>query len=792
MSTGAVDIRLRPLRLAFIVSPSDKQSLLKAIQISSSLWGGIYNPIVPLYRRTPKIWGDKFARNISGKDIVRNYIKAFDPDFIVPIGQINLGDHQIPSHKIVNPDEIVSGMEEDGTPRYGVGILEILRHFYVKELKFLRKEPLEVIFPQISPQFNIFLASFLGMLPKKVDELVIKNFDELANIDRPLVTINNYLDNFSARKIFPRRLTMIEINPLRINLNASGQYIFLMDASHSLDVIDYWNLRAIGRNVLPIANQICTMENVKSLAVKFIDMNFTRFHHKKNILDTTIILKGRSVSDYLFDSFVASLEIPKPIKQQGYKYSTQRWYPRFWDNLAREDDGVGACRLEVKEEHHEFEKKQNHIYLRTIDPDFAARYGGHGSYRYANEIDIRLFGGDGELYAEVFPSEIENVARAIGVIGFDEWRISEEGLVYFPRFPKWRMNISPPLAKNIMTSWLKNRGWSVNLSSPGRIAYQMLKQVGGSWGLAILTIPGLIELLNKTSEGKSLLRKAFWAKLQKITNEDKFASDPKGLLRRLTELKAFQLGVDIQCPVCQQHSWYTLSEIDYDINCPKCLNQFDVPSYSPDEIKWSYRSFGSFSLPRQAFGVYSVLLTYYFFARILDGATTPLMSFEASNNNVEIEADLALFYKNSMLDKTKKELMFAECKTFNRFEKKDVERMKLIAKKFPGSVIVFSTFNASLTKKEKEIIIPLAKQGRKYRKDGRMKTPVLILTSTELFSHIHLHDSYKSKKGRHAIFGELNFELRNIRVLCDITQQLYLDMEPRAEELNMVWEKRAN
>ena len=305
----------------------------------------------------------------------------------------------------------------------------------------------------------------------------------------------------------------------------------------------------------------------------------------------------------------------------------------------------------------------------------------------------------------------------------------------------------------------------------------MLKQLGGSWGIAILTRPGLIKLLNKMSEGKSLLKNAFWAEIQKITNEDKFNRDPKGLLKRLTELKIFRIGVDIQCPICQQHSWHSLSEFDYETKCPICLNQSDIHSHLPDDIKWSYRSFGPFSLPKQAFGVYTVLLTYYFFARTLDGATTPLMSFIANKNTIEIEADLALFFQKSKFAKPKRELLFVECKTFNRFEKKDIERMKVLSKEFPGSVIVFSTLNSTLTQKEKRLIRPLVNQGRKYWKENQTSNPVLILTSTELFSHISLDNTYKEKGDQHAKFEGRHFDLHQLRPLCDITQQLYLDMQ---------------
>ncbi len=791
MPVGTIDIRLRPLKLAFLVSPRDRHSLLKAIQINSILWGGAFNPIIPFYRRTPKVWGDKLSRNVTGKNIVEGYIKAFDPDLFVPIGNIKLDGYKIPDEKIIQPDEIISGIEDDGTPCYGIGIFEILHHIYKKEFKFIRKEPLQIFFPNISSKFKLFLASIFGVLPKSIDDMVIETFDQLLSIDRSQLTIHDYTKNFSSRKLFPRRLTMMEITPLRVNSHHDGQCIFLMDANNALDIIDYWNLRASGWNIIPIAKQVCDLDDVKSIAIKFIEENFIPYRHNPNMFHHTTILKSRNISESELNDFTLSLKLPKPDNPEKFKYSMQHWYPRIWDNWAREKDGVGGCKLEVKEEQHDLQTIPDHISLRTIDPDFASRFGGHGTYRFANEINIRIYGDEGEPYAEVIPDGIEVIAHSIGAIGFREWRISNEGLVYLSTHTKWRMTLSPPLAENVMTSWLESKSWTVKVSSPGLIAKQMLKQLGGSWGIAILTRPGLIKLLNKMSEGKSLLKKAFWAEIRKITNEDKFNRDPKGLLKRLTELKIFRIGVDIQCPICQQHSWHSLSEFGYETKCPICLNKSDIHSQLPDDIKWSYRSFGPFSLPKQAFGVYTVLLTYYFFTRTLDGATTPIFSFLAKKNHIDIEADLALFFQKSKFGKPKRELLFVECKTFNRFEKKDIERMKIIAKEFPGSVIVFSTLNSTLTQKEKRLIRPIVRQGRKYWKEGKTNNPVLILTSNELFSHyISLSHKYKEKGGLHAKLAERPFNLHQLLPLCDITQQLYLDMEAWSDWFQKEIEKR--
>ena len=58
MTKGTVKVTLRPIKLAFLVHPEDKKSLLESIEINTFLWGGVYNPIIPTYKRIPSKWKD--------------------------------------------------------------------------------------------------------------------------------------------------------------------------------------------------------------------------------------------------------------------------------------------------------------------------------------------------------------------------------------------------------------------------------------------------------------------------------------------------------------------------------------------------------------------------------------------------------------------------------------------------------------------------------------------------------------------------------------------------------------
>jgi hypothetical protein len=780
MPIGQVEIKLRPIKLAFLVDPTETDAVLHAIEINTLLWGGMFNPIIPVFRRRPKNWVPFLPSRTTAAEIVSGYVNAYNPDFMVPLGKCANNAAVIPLRELISVDDIISPIKDEGVPGYGIGIFELLNYIYDQDFKFIQKNPIQMAIAISSNKHHLFTASVFGAIPSYIDAAVKDHYKELFSIEWLDIKNSNYLGFLISKYIFPSHISQWKLRTHRGSLYRDGYCIFYMDASNTLDVIDYWNLRAVGWTVIPIIRQVTSDEHVKEVVVKFIERNYTPHRYNQQIYHNTTILRSRSIIDDEVLAFAQSLNVAAPTDQLSPKYVIQQWYPRIWDNWAREKDGVDCCEIEADAQTHEFQEIPKRLSFLTLDPPMLFRYRGAGTPRFANTIKLRFYGDDAEPMAEIIPEGDDRVAHAIGAIGWKEWRIGPQELVYLSRYPENRISFNPPRAEQVFSSWLKAKGWEVSLSSPGRIAKQVLKQIDGVWRLSGLANPGLISLLvKKLTEGRTLSKEELRAEAHKIAQQDKdiFQPSPQGVILYLTDLNIVRLGMNIQCPVCQQRSWHSMDALDYQIRCEKCLHVFTIPSHSPDELKWAYRAFGPFSLPNSAYGVYSVLLTLRFFVSVLEGATTPIMSFLAKGHGHEIEADLGLFFQKMVFGREKRELLFAECKTYSRFTKRDVGRMRQLAQSFPGAIIVFSTLNETLNESEKRFIRPLANQGRRHWRDDRSYNPVLILTATELFSHFGgLGHAWEAKGGKHAALTQNRFDLHDILPLCDLTQQLYLAM----------------
>lgn len=768
MVRGTVNVRLRPIKLAFLVHPNDKESLLKAIEINTFLWGGTFNPIIPTYRRIPKNWEYGPFKNPDAQSVLSGYLDNFDPDYVVPMGACSDYPFDVGHREKINASEILASVDEDGTPTYGIGLFEVLNYFIEQEFKFQRRDPLEFCVPSFVPCLRPFLASVFGKLPENIDEIFWNNFATPLDANKMDCSEANYAQLLSPRNLFLRHMTQFHLKISRVVRRRWQEYIFFLDATKPLDVMDYWNLRAIGWSVIPIPKQF---------ACSFVEANYQPRYSNPEIYHYTAVLKSRSISEDECQHFIDSLSIPHSDEiNRCPRVMFHRSYPRIWREWAGDPDYVECCELEGDAAQHDILTGQEEVRFKTLDPKFMNRFGGYSMPRFANEIKMRFYGGE-ELLAEVIPEGGMELVRVIGSFNIRNLRLSRKGLVHLSQYSQSPVFLSIPQAEAIFTEWLEARGWTANVSPAGRIAKQIIRQLEKVGGLSILTRQGIIRLLGKmnTSSEKSRSEKFVRSEINKIANQTalRWQSAAEGILQQLIEAKVLQLGMEIQCPICTQSSWYSVEAVDYELQCPKCLENLSFP-HTSKEVKWAYRTLGPFSLPNQAHGAYAVLMTLHFFSAhgMLSGATTPLMSFTVEKAGTKMEADLALFFQASNFGDSKIEVVFAECKTFNSFEKKDADRMAKLGKAFPGAVLAFATLKESLCEKEQRILRPLVNRSRRDWKNNRPFNPILILTGKELFLESFWDSPLNDRN------------IRGLSELCELTQQSNLGMDSPDEWLN--------
>src|SRR5262249_28423048 len=140
MTELSATIRLRPTRIGFLVRPTDLATVLKIMRACTCVWGGVYNPIIPVFRTAPKEWrGERFERT-KGLAVARGYVRFFEPDVYVEaeaglLEEAGLGalrsKHGI-RQELVTLAEFLSPRDyrDWSEPAFGLSMLDVMRDFY--------------------------------------------------------------------------------------------------------------------------------------------------------------------------------------------------------------------------------------------------------------------------------------------------------------------------------------------------------------------------------------------------------------------------------------------------------------------------------------------------------------------------------------------------------------------------------------------------------------------------------------------------------------------------------------
>lgn len=798
--TSMFGTKVRPIRLAHLVDPNDPGQVREAIRLSSTLWGGSYCPIITLYKRMPATWKDLLRAPLAMR-VISGYIDAFDPDILVQFSKTIPDSLKQSGLEVIRPETVWENLKEHRSPQYGLGVFELFTDIFEEHFKYKPKYPIKVVIPKIPPQLSLFWASLFGEYPATISSLLEKYYLEpleVKMIDFQLPKLTELMEN---NVLFPRRITQRGLTPFNRSGFGRDAFVYFCDATKVEDVVDFWNLRALGKSVIPLPKQLQDDPQLRDIVIGFLKFNRRPWKHNPQVCDTASIVRARSRTMEQMQEYAKTLKIdrePNDPSLDGF-FSLQHWYPRIWDEWAKDKDGAVPADIYSEEEkaievNDVSDREEAEIHFRPLLPELAQGYGYYGAPRCANEISFHLY-GPADYLAEAFPkSSGDNFSRAISGLTSSrgDWRVGKNGLVMLVKhdFNEIR-NI--PTAETIVFSWLTDLGWKPELSAPGLIAKQIRRTLEGSpYLLRNERVLGLFEHMN----GGSVKQDGSPVESNKVTQERDLpvgevknrvdaASERGNLYDYLISRGIFKLGLRPQCPRCLRHSWFALENVRDTFNCPKCLNVFPAIGNLGNVI-WSYKTTGPFSVPNYADGAYAVLaLEFFGHHKMHTLRTTPVLSFKATAaNKKDLEADFALFWQESMFGEKRDGIMFGECKTYGRFEKKDYDRMRYLAKVFPGAVLVFSTLRKSLTPKEVVEISRIAKAGRKYWKPERPLNPLLLLTGTELLDWSgppYCWEDSVRKRFDH---------VRGLLDICDATQQIYLNLPSWQAEWHEKWEKK--
>ncbi len=685
--------------------------------------------------------------------------------------------------------------QNDGPVGIGLSVIDLYRHLYNREYQFVRKHPVKVVHPiPRMGKFGTFVAACFGGFPTAEGLDFFKHaYQEAFEATDLSVDGENLFETLKGCKT-PLWMGSCGIEVRRRSWT-SNPTLFFMDATQPKDLIDFWNLRALGRRILPVPRQWA--DQLVDPCKAFVQAQHIPLRHNPNIKQWTTLLKSRSVGRGEFDAFARQVHV-----QGDEALSIQHWYPRLWDDWARDKDHGERCELCAEEGETESRASGSWIAFRGLFPTFADEFTTAGKPAWANVVRIRDSSLGTEL-AQVLPPDLGVLDRLLDTMDFNATMTTSEGIVVLSRYQDWTHHWTLPDGFSVFHSWLKGRGFKAELSGAGRVTMQLIRSLGGPLGANLIGDADILKLLDQMAHGlveipsedshvsgkppvrgRIVNRKTIWDLLLKANEGKKDRAERR--FNSLLKRGIFRLGLELKCTQCSQRNWYGLSEIADHLRCERCLQEFSFPSVNPPKEAWSYRTQGPFSVENFAQGGYTVALAVRFLVSTSHAEATWVPSMKMiDGNGSEVEIDFGIWWRDSSINMGAPSLLLGECKSFNTFGKEDLKRARTLAESFPGATLVFATLRPSLKPHEKTRIAALARRGRKHLKGDNWRTPVMVLTSHELMSDLGPPSCWRDAGGRFAEFAKGFRGIGGLSELCDATQQLHLEMESYGE-----WQQR--
>lgn len=799
--------------MGFLVSPTNVAEVRRIMQVCTCLWGGAFNPIIPVCDELPEQWTDPPFRTLTGTEVTRGYIDFFEPDVFVEceIGlaaraavadlKFTYGEPRVvPLDAFFDPPEPRSGQ-----PRvpFGLTVLDVYQELYDRQFQFVRRHDNRVALFEHSTDHDAFVQAAFGGFPAQ-------------GFLAPLAKA--YREAFDPLLLEPSAATWIKVikegcmTPLRLTTHdvkrePSGYndpILFVADPNSSLDLIDLWNLRQFATPVVPI-NSVWATE-ARDTIREFVAANYRPLPgNPHGVMIHTTLQFGRSFSEDRAKEIALSLLDGLPPGSWSY----HRWYQGIWC-VDRTQDRVmqpRRARLTAAESDVELpvanDQTEKSVRFRSLAPAFASLYGD-GRARWVNVLTLHTYTTD-ESLAVVLPSDTPQQTAARIRLGGDGAIISREGLVlpqHFKNHPEFLQLLS---GAQLFGQYFEARGLAAGPSEPGRIADQILRSIGGISRAALLAHRETLETLDKMAKSvrqfsdgtteqypdRARPVRLWQSLLAKRNNQKRWLGD--FALDAFVKAGILRLGLSLQCPNCLNYNWCGLREIDEQVVCERCLKQFDFPqgALNFDHTPWQYRVVGPFAVPDYARGAYATVLALRVFSANLGGDAQLTYSTGldiVAGPEDKHELDFVFWYRRRQTFDWDEEpvLALGEAKSFaeESFKARDIERMEALARTFPGALLVFATMKDRLSDAEKAGIGKLALWGRELLKTGQPRNPVVVLTATEMFSDWHIRDTWENAGGKHKEFASrayLGFD--NLWDFADLTQHLYLGLPDKWAEI---------
>lgn len=714
LHTLSLNLRYRPLRIGWCVEAGDWEAVRLAMRMSFVLWGGRFNPIIP----------------IDDRDHAEALIKLFRVDALHAVSQTEATKRFAESFKHLpwpTLNDGPFGKNYGPTKASVVDIHHPISKIYEDEFrhKFEGQPPLLLHeWDESDPLADILLATFGGQPSVELTgtDYVGKASQALLGqrcvlqADAPLPPPAQMMSfGFLSRAYLKQHYSVQNHWP------GSGFYVGSADIFE--DLIAFWNLRACDVHVV--------FEDVRYPARNSLVRGPWAEH----------CLTEYGPSEHTVTLWSRNEIAPEHADQFGdhqlrYTLSSHAWNGHnlrapimmFGDGSALaavgEQYGKTTASFAVNDlpfvKHPDIDQQ---LYVLSVDPG------------------IGLSDDRTTLHLPFIPALNEFYGRNCGF----EWngaRAEPGGTGFITPAYQDHISLRAVDVPQMIVELFASVGIEAEISNAGRVVTTLIRQMGGVDNCRAFKIEGVRRLIENHRPDDSFSRStakqtiggqgdcrpmSLYSQLfiEPRPFKEKLTSD--AVLKHLLEKGVFRAGLNFACPNCDLQFWSTLDEAKSRMECHFCGHSFGVSSQLKDK-DWAFRRSGLFGRDDHQGGGIPVSLTLQQLIRV-SGTSTPVhvagMTLRPSGADIpHCESDFVLVSERGADSRV--QVLIGECKTRQPITESDVSNLIAVADAFPpGEFDVFIVFS-KLEKFSREEIELMRTANTKYRQRA------ILLTQDEL------------------------------------------------------------
>lgn len=696
MNTLSVRVRYRPIRIGWCVRTGDLEALQKALKLTFTMWGGRYNPVIPV---------DDF-------DLACALVRLFRVDVLWPASEDNhvkefIGRFTHLPNPFFHKQLFVPAGDDERSAQL-VDIYHPILQLYEEHFKNNPSPEVNVTIYEWQPDdplANVLLATF-GALPSV--EITGNDYLELLKqyLSAKTVAVN---PSAPLHKSIGKEWTVSTFCRAYMTRHYSvqnyrGQPGFYVGSGNDFkDLVTFWNLRATDTPlVFYDPNHAARLDPQRTVWLELLRSEPKGRFESDNFITVWFKEGGPRPNVSIFGEGVV-LSAARDVVWNGLNVKAPYMYFSQGSSLGAIGENTTG-RQEVS-----FQLPQKPF------SDDGRLY--HQNLVVAIDAGIGLYGNERATLRTLYVPELNEYYGRQCYFEWDKARAEPESLGIITHASRSDLSLRALDVVELIARLFGVVGISAEPSKPGLIAARLIQQMGGLRGCRPFKIPGVRNLVEKYNPQQPFTRSAAIQAIRGLDPETGIASftsyedlyiearppgsklTPDAVLGYLLKKGVFRAGLRFDCPNCRLEFWSSLDDVRTEATCEYCGHKFNVTPHLKDR-DWAFRRSGLFGRDDNQEGAIPVVLTLQqlqttFISQEMLYTTAMTLKPESANIQ-ECETDFVVVVQRLIDQKT--DIAIGECKTRKQITDDDVTKLKAVAEVFPSDrfnvFVIFSKLDS--------------------------------------------------------------------------------------------------